>query len=195
MKKRAKSYFLLAEQYGETANLLLETLCNNGNTTWGIGNTQKEAEEKMQRNASKSDSSLFVPAIFLCLQSTELFIKGILLLNEVEIDGKHDMQHAFGELEKLYSPTSPLYKEFKRMYHCQKEIMKQYRDDNHITNSHDLYMSLRYPEKVNPHHTPYTYYALMHNGEEGIKLFRSIQKNLSNIKNAVLEEYNRLFDN
>ena len=139
---------MLAEQYGETAKLLLETLCNNGNTTWGIGNTQKEAEEKMQRNASKSDSSLFIPAIFLCLQSTELFIKDILLLNEVEINGKHDMQHAFGELEKLYSPTSLLYKEFKKMYHCQKEIMKQYRDVNHITNSHDLYMSLRYPEKL-----------------------------------------------
>ena len=113
MKERAKSYFLLAEQYSESANLLLETLCNNGNTTFGIGHTQEEAEEKMYRNASRSDTCLFVPAVFICLQSTELFIKGILLLNEVEIDGKHDMQHAFKAIEKLYSPASPLYKELK----------------------------------------------------------------------------------
>ena len=55
MFKCAKQYFLLGEQYSETANLLLEFLINNGNSNGGIGSTEEEAYQQMNENASKSD--------------------------------------------------------------------------------------------------------------------------------------------
>ena len=79
-QKRAWKFFRLGEQYAATAKLLLETLINNGNSNAGFGKTEEEALQDMERNASKSDMYLFVPAIFNCLQSTELFVKGLLLL-------------------------------------------------------------------------------------------------------------------
>lgn len=77
---RAKRFFRLGEQYVETAKLLLNTLINNGNSNAGFGKTLEEAQREMEMNASKSDLYLFVPAIFNCLQSTELLTKGLLLL-------------------------------------------------------------------------------------------------------------------
>ena len=194
MKKRAKRYFLLGDQYFETAKLLLETLINNGNSNAGIGKTEEEAYKQMVENVSKSDLYLFVPAIFNCLQSTELFIKGLLLLNNIEINDTHDVQKLLEKIKNSYTENSAVFKEFKRMYYSQENILKEFKKDNNITNSRDLYMSLRYPEKNDKKHTEYLFNSLMYNGEEGIKLFSSILENLEEIKNVVLIEYNRLYD-
>ena len=90
--ERANRYLILADQYFETSKLLLETLINNENSNAGIGETQEEAYNKMNQNARKSDLYLFVPAILNCLQSTELFLKGLLLLNNIDIDETHEIQ-------------------------------------------------------------------------------------------------------
>ena len=78
-QERAKQFFLLGEQYSETAQLLLDILIHNGNSNCGIGSTMEESVLEMEKNSLKSDLYLFIPAIFNCLQSTELFIKGLLL--------------------------------------------------------------------------------------------------------------------
>ncbi|MBE6690402.1 MAG: HEPN domain-containing protein [Ruminococcaceae bacterium] len=193
MKYRARKFFLLGEQYFKTAELLLETLINGGNSNAGVGNSYEEAYEIMEKNVAKSDATLFIPAIFMCLQSTELFVKGLMLLNEIEIDGTHEIQKFLEILKELYTESSLLYKEIKKMYYSHQEILKKYKKDNGITNSHDLYMSLRYPEKNNTSHDSISYYALIYNNDEGIELFRAIKQNLTNIRNSILLEYNRLF--
>lgn len=191
---RAKQYFLLGDQYFTTAKLLLVTLINNGNSNAGIGNTEEEAYKQMIENVSKSDLYLFIPAIFNCLQCTELFIKGILLLNGIEIDNEHEVQKSLENIKQLYSKDSLIYKEFKNMYYSQEDILKQFKKDNNITNSHDLYIALRYPEKNDKDHTEYAFYSLMYNGDDGIKLFKRILKNLTAIRDKVLIEYNHSYN-
>lgn len=63
---------------------MLNTLINNGNSNAGFGKTPEEAQQEMEKNVSKSDLYLFIPAIFNCLQGTELLIKGLVLL-EVKV--------------------------------------------------------------------------------------------------------------
>ena len=79
-KERAKTYFRLGEQYTAVAELMLNALVNGGNSNAGFGKTADEAEAEMMENSSKSDLYLIVPAFFCCLQSTELYIYGLLLL-------------------------------------------------------------------------------------------------------------------
>ena len=190
MNNRAKQYFLLGEKYFETAKLLLETLINGDNSNAGIGKTQEEAYDNMNLNACKSDLYLFVPAIFNCLQSTELFLKGLLLLNDIDIDDTHEIQTLLEKLPSKYNEKSDIRKTFKNIYFSQKKILKEYRKTNNITNANDLYISLRYPESVAG--KQYEYYPLMCNGDEGIKLFKKIYEDIANVKKFILSEYHSM---
>lgn len=193
-KKRAKQYFLLGDQYSEAANLLLEFLINNGNSNGGIGSTEEEeAYQQMIENASKSDMYLFVPAIFNILQSTELFAKGLLLLNNIEIDETHDIEKLLKKLQNKYDNKPEIYTAFYNIYFSQQNILKEYRNKNGITNTNDLYASLRYPESKKG--KQYEYFYLMYNGDNGIKLFKKLQASIANIKKLVLNEYHYLCNN
>lgn len=193
-KERAHRFFRLADQYFVTAQILLETLINNDNSNAGIGKTQEEAYEQMKKNTSCSDLYLFIPAVFNCLQSTELFIKGLLLLNDKEIEGNHESQSSLSIIRDVYGEKSTFYKEFNKMYNSQEDIIKQFKKENNITNTKDLYESLRYPEKKDESRTPYDFSALMYNGNRGIKLFRKMLENLISIRTFILAEYNRLYE-
>ena len=184
---RAKTYFLLADQYFEVAKQLLKILIKNGNSNAGIGNTEKEARSRMERNVSQSDAMLFIPAIFNSLQCSELFLKGMLLLKRGQFKIGHDVQEHLQELQNAYSQKPSVPKVFVDFYNRQVEIISKYKLQNKIKNTNELYISLRYPEYKRTH---YNYHALMYNGAEGITQFREILKELKAIKKTVLKEYN-----
>ena len=192
MKTRARKYFLLAEQYSSIAELSLETLITGGNSNAGIGNTAEEAYAQMIANSSQSDLYLFVPTIFCCLQSTELYIKGLLLLNDIEIDDTHEIQKLLDKLQVKYNTKSSIYKAFRKMYYSEQEILKDYRLKNQISNAQDLYISLRYPESTSG--TQYEYSPLMYNGDTGIELFKKLYGLIIDIKHQVWIEYRNLYD-
>lgn len=195
MKERAICYFRLGEQYFETAKLLLETLINNKNSNAGIGNTAEEAQCEMEHNALKSDLYLFIPAVFNCLQSTELFVKGLLLLNGKTFEKKHSVEELLEFLMGFYGVNSELYYSLRTYYDNQIDIIKNFMKTNHLTNSHDLYMSLRYPE-ITLKSSKYggdllvDYMDLMCNGDVGIKQFKLLLSNLYEVKEAILKVYN-----
>lgn len=187
MKDRAKLFFVLADQYAEAAKLLFDALITGGNSNAGIGCTPEDAHKQMVQNMSKSDSFLFIPAMFNCLQSTELFAKGLLLLNGIEIDGTHDLQSILEKMQTKYDANSQIYKVFRAIHCSQKKILKEYRQQNKISNAQELYISLRYPENFTG--KQYDYRKLMYNGDDGIKLFISICNAMSEVKRLVLNEY------
>lgn len=190
MKSRAKSYFVLADKYLETASLLLNVLINNGNSNCGIGLSEAEAEENMKNNVLNSDLTLFIPTIFNCYQSTELFIKGLLLLNSIEIKETHEVSDLITQIKQLYGDKSVIYKEINKFYKFQVEIIKKFKKTNSITTTQELYEALRYPEN-NKNHKKYQYFDLMYNGDLGIESFKTILKKIDAIKAAILEEYNK----
>ncbi len=192
IKKRARTYFRLAEQYTATATLSFKTLIAGGNSNAGCGNTMEEAESKMAENSAKSDLYLFIPAIFCCLQSTELYIKGLLLLNEIETDDTHEIQKLLEKLREKYNTKSSIYKAFCKIYYSEQEILKNYRVINKISNTQELYISLRYPESTTG--KQYEYYPLMCNGDNGVKLFKKLNDLIIDIKHQVWIEYNNLYN-
>lgn len=191
-KERARTYFRLGEQYTATAALALNTLITGGNSNAGLGSTAEEAYAQMIANSSQSDLYLFVPAIFCCLQSTELYAKGLLLLNDIEIDDTHEIQNLLDKLQAKYNRKSSIYKTFHKIYYSQQEILKEYRQKNQISNAQDLYISLRYPESTSG--AQYEYTPLMCNGDVGIKLFKKLYDLIMDIKHQVWIEYNNLYD-
>ena len=195
---RAKEFFRLGEQYTETAKLLLETLISNGNSNAGVGNTVEEALQEMERNSVKSDLYLFIPAIFNCLQSTELFIKGLLILDDREFEWKHGVEDLLVKLEDSYAESSEVYQKLHSFYKGQIGIIEHFKQTNGINTSYDLYMSLRYPEislysnKEKKQRTEITvdYTELLCNGQVGIEQFKMLLENLNAIKLATVKEYN-----
>lgn len=192
MKSRSKSYFILADQYLETAKLLLNVLINNGNSNCGIGLNKIEAEENMKNNVLNSDLTLLIPTIFNCYQSTELFIKGLLLLNGIEIKETHEVSDLITQIKQLYGDKSLIYKEITKFYKFQVEIIKKFKKTNSITTTQELYEALRYPEN-NKNYKKYQYFDLMYNGDLGIESFKTILKKVDTLKNAVLEEFNNKY--
>ena len=193
-KERAFRFFRLAEQYAETAKLLLDTLMRNGNSNAGIGKTAEEALLKMEKNAVKSDLYLFVPAIFNCLQSTELFIKGLLRLAGKDFELKHGVETLIEELGKAYQDNSEAYLAIRTFYINQIGIIEQYKQSNNLKTSKDLYMSLRYPEisiwhNNMKHEILVDYSNLVCNGDVGIEQFKLLAKSLEAVKLAAVREY------
>jgi HEPN domain-containing protein len=119
-----------------------------------------------------------------------LFLKGLLLLNNIDIDETHETQKLLEKIKSKYSEKSVIYKGFKNIYFSQEKILKEYRKINNITNAHELYMSLRYPESIAG--KQYEYYPLMYNGDEGIKLFKKLCEDITNIKKFMLSEYHSM---
>lgn len=192
MKSRAKSYFVLANQYLETASLLLNVLINNGNSNCGIGLSEVEAEENMKKNVLNSDLTLFIPTIFNCYQSTELFIKGLLLLNSIEIKETHEVSDLIAQIKQLYGDKSLIYKEINKFYKFQVEIIKKFKKTNSITTTQELYEALRYPEN-NKNNKKYQYFDLMYNCDLGIERFKTILRKIDAIKVVILDEYNKKY--
>lgn len=189
MKKRAKEYFLLADQYLETAKLTLEVLIENDNSNAGFGTTQEEAEKQMRENVLKSDVTLFIPTVFNAYQSTELFLKGLLLLNGKEITDTHEVSNMIAEIKNIYTETSDVYRKINNFYNVQIEIIKNFKKSNNITTNKELYEALRYPENIKNNKT-YDYNDLQYNGDFGIKNFELLRKRIQEVKDVILNEYN-----
>lgn len=102
----------MADQYLETSKLLLTTMINSGNTNIGLGKSELEAEINMKSNCLKSDSTLFLPALFSCFQSIELFIKGLLILNNIGFQNIHEVSDMIKALKEYYGETNIVYKRF-----------------------------------------------------------------------------------
>ena len=197
-KALIKKYFLLGEQYGETAKLLLETLIKNGNSNMGIGSTMEEAKEMMERNSIKSDLYLFIPAIFSCLQCTELYMKGLILLSGNEFTRGHSAENLLDKLKEIYKEDSEVFSNYKAFYESQIDIIREYKRENGIVRTDDLYMSLRYPEitlhlsdgkKVNSSEIGYE--KLMYNGDVGIRQFSELLCIFKAVKQVTVKEYNQ----
>ena len=193
MREEAKQYFLLGDRYFETAKLLLKTIITHRNTTAGVDKSLGVACRMMENNVTKSDVYLFIPAIFNCLQGTELFIKGLLLLNGENFKRQHEIEGLLDKLEKCCSTEAKTYSPIKDFYVTQISIIEKYKQTNRIYNSHDLYMSLRYPEitlktkeKITVNYVP-----LMYNGQSGIEQCQTLLKHLDTIKQITLDEYHQ----
>lgn len=191
-KDRSKKYFILADQYLETSKLLLKFLINNDNSNCGIGLNESEAEGNMERNVLNSDLTLFIPTIFSCYQSTELFIKGLLLFNGIEFKETHEVSDLISQIKIIYGENTMLYKEINNFYKYQVEIIRKFKKTNSITTTKELYEALRYPEN-NKNQKKYQYSDLMYNGNLGIESFKSILKKIDAIKIAILEEFNNKY--
>lgn len=188
MIDKARDYFIMADQYLETSKLLLETMINSGNSNFGIGKSKSEAESEMFKNTIKSDSTLFLPALFTCYQGMELFIKGLLSLNNIAFKNIHELSQMILELKNVYGANNEIYKEFNNFYKYQIEIVKKYNKTNNITTTKELYESLRYPENKGK---SYYYFDLKYNSDYGIKMFSELIKKINIIKNIVLKEFNK----
>lgn len=86
--------------------------------------------------------------IFNSLQSIELFVKGLLLLNNVKPEETHEISDLLKILKSIYGDKCEIYKSINKFYSNQIEIIKQFKKNNNITNTKDLYESLRYPKKI-----------------------------------------------
>ena len=188
MIDRAKDYFILADQYLETSKLLLKTMIESGNLNCGFGSSELEDRSNMIKNSNKSDSTLFIPALFNCYQGIELFIKGVLLLNNSEIKQEHEMANMIETLKNIYGETNEIYKELNGFYKRQTEIITKFKKINNITTTKELYESLRYPENKGKH---YNYFVLKYNDNDGIITFNYIIDTINKIRNIVIEEFNK----
>ena len=192
--EQARHYFQLGEQYTETAKILLETLISNGNSNAGFGNSKEEAMQDMKRNVAKSDMYLFIPTIFACLQSAELYIKGLLLLSGATFERKHGTEWLLDNLKISYGENSDVYSTFSSFCKNQIGIIESYKQRNRITESKDLYMSLRYPEILlstdnRKENINIDYTDLICNGDIGIEQFKVLLNSLNAVKLATVKEY------
>ena len=196
MKERARNFFLLADQYLETAKLTLNTLIEGDNFPGALGSSEEELETNLRENLKKSDFMLFIPTVFNSLQSIELFLKGLLLLNGEEINTEHETCNMISDIKNIYGVKSEIYKSINSFYSEQIIIIKDFKKTNSISTTKELYEALRYPEDnsedVN-NKKFYVYYDLHSNGELGKQYFKTLIKKMKRVKKAVMEEYNEKY--
>lgn len=126
-KERARNFFLLADRYLETAKLTLNTLIEGDNFPGAIAGSEEELETNLRENLIKSDFMLFIPTVFNSLQSIELFLKGLLLLNGEEIDTEHETCNMISEIKNIYGEKSEIYKSINSFYSEQIVIIKDFK--------------------------------------------------------------------
>ena len=182
----AKKYFVLASQYYHTSKILLETIIQNNNLSIGIGFSEEEALIDFNKKIVKSDVYIFIPALFNSLQSVELFVKGLLLLNGKEIDYEHKLENSFLILKNIYGDKSEIYKSIKNFYNFQESVIFEFKKINNITTTEELYEALRYPENRNK---KYDFSSLRFNGKNGVGLLKKLLEKLQKINASVLQEF------
>jgi len=182
-----KKFFSLANQYKVSFDLLLDTMVLNENKSIGTGDTPEEAEINFKNAIIKSDAYLMIPALFTSLQSAELFLKGMLLLNGRNIKTKHEVSYSLDVLKEIYGEKSKEYNCFNKYYKNSIGIIEAFKKSNSITTTNELYLSLRYPCSKGKE---YEYFDLRFNGKKIINQYIKLKKDLDEISNIVQLKYN-----
>ena len=184
MKNRAKKYYVLANEYLEATKVLLNTIIENENNSCGIGNSEEEALIDLEKNIKKSDAYLLIPAMFDGIQTVELFIKALLLLNGKCVPYNHEVDGMMKQLKELYGEQSEIFRALHDFYKNQIEILKSFKKTNNITNLTDLYEALRYPENNSK---VYEYYDLKYKGKKVLKQYEKMLNKIEIIRSEVFK--------
>ena len=79
---------------------------------------KKNHMKKCEKNVLKSYVTLLIPTIFNSYQSLELFLKGLLLLNGIEVDNTHEVSDMIVKIKNVYGDKSDIYKKINsEFYH------------------------------------------------------------------------------
>lgn len=183
----SKKYFNLASQYLTSSKLLLKTIIENDNcsTGSGINSSDNDILLDLVKNIKKSDASLLIPALFLGYQSIELYIKGLLINKNEEIEKDHEVSKFYEKLKKCYGEDSYRYIDIKNFYSNQIEIIKMFKKNNEITTIKDLYEAFRYPEITSG---DIDHSSLRFNGQQIITQLKKLFKQLDKIEQDILSE-------
>lgn len=182
-------YFILADSYSVSAKSLFQIIINNGNKLCGVGRSQDESNKKACKLHDTSDAALFIPALFLSFHSIELFIKGMLKMNNVNFNGTHDLTYLLKELEKIYGKKNKVVKSLSWFNKSFFDKLKDFKVNNKITSVNELYEAFRYPDDKSG--KLYEYFFLKYNFEKGISYCKTIIGKLDEVRNFVIDEVSK----
>lgn len=185
---RAKYYIGLAKQFLESSKLLLNTIIENKNINVGAGFSNEQALQDFYKNLLKSDAMLLTPALFLGYHAVELYIKGLLILKDIEIISEHKTECYLDSLKMIYGENSNIYKAIDDFYNNKVEILKSFEELNEINTTKGIYEALRYPEtsvkKISQKEIKkYNHSNLKLNGKSIINQLEEIIQKLDRINN------------
>lgn len=175
-----------SHKYFQLTENCLKELISQGNKSsirrrYIEGETEEESNLIYNELTRWSDSKIIEPILFNFYHAIELLLKGILILNNVPVGRKHNLEDLFqavdGHLKKS-AVLRELLAKYCIIRQSEKNILNEFFNSNNLTPS-KYYIVLKYPfdNDVN------FQYSNIHNmGNVGIELANEIIEDIKSIK-------------
>jgi hypothetical protein len=190
-----KRFFLVGEQYLHTSRILLDKMVESGNKHIVISDKEITWDE-YESLTQFSDFNVLIPTLFNFYHGLELILKGMISLNNAEIETEHSFDRLLCMLKKLDKSNGEYLKIICK--YIDKPLKISFLDDymktENIGNINDLYMSFRYP--ANRHFNKnYEYFTVRYREEDILSEVQEMSEDISRILIEAVKVYHDICDN
>ncbi len=144
MEKINRNRFYIAEQYIQASKNLIQGMLDKNNPQFIISD-EDITDDDFEKYLKYSSQKIILPALFCLYQGIELILKGF--VNMVQNNkGSHDAEKLCKEFSKYYVDETELQDLFNKFIFTPVTFIEEYKAENNIKKTKDLYNSLRYPD-------------------------------------------------
>jgi hypothetical protein len=177
MKNR---FIPIALHFWNIVQLLVAQMQTSGNK-WYIQDDYSEEDNGVNEIFKRNDISLGVPLMFNFYHGLELFMKGLLELEDISLDKTNhnlkDLYQIIKENESRY-PVS-LIQVLKKHIYNEKSYNPFFKDNNIDVN--DFYIGLKYPQSKDGS-KKYNYASIRGKEEETLKIYLAMNAAINELK-------------
>lgn len=180
-KKRCQEaigYWTIGLQYLHLVKAVLAETIAQGNAHILVSDYEISLDQ-YKRDTQWSDHRIIIPLLFNFYHGVEVILKGFLVVSGSPPKKNHKLSRLVAAFEKL-NPGHAI-GATARKYITQNqlpEILSSFCETSDVTID-DYYQALKYPQSTR--HNVYEHYPLKYKGEEGVRFFEGLAKDISEV--------------
>jgi hypothetical protein len=180
------TFIPIALHFWNIVQLLVAQMQTSGNK-WSIyanvneDESQEEEEKRLNEIFKRNDNNLGVPLMFNFYHGLELFMKGLLELENISVDKtNHNLKDLYKRIKENESryPVS-LIQVLKKHIYNEKSYNPFFKDNNMDVN--DFYIGLKYPQSKDGS-KKYNYASIRGKEEETLKIYLAMNAAINELK-------------
>jgi hypothetical protein len=184
------TFIPLAYNFWNIVHLLVEQMENSGNKTmifsdYKEGQAGEEIERQINETFKKNDYNIGVPIMFNFYHGLELFMKGLLEIENITLDRTyHNLQDLYKQIKANESKYTPSLIQLLKSHIYNAKSFNQFFESNNIK-VNDFYIGLKYPQDKNGE-KQFKYFKIRGKEGETLKIYKAMSKATLDFRDEVV---------
>lgn len=180
------TFIPIALHFWNIVQLLVAQMQTSGNK-WSIPSdvnedeSQEEEEKRLNEIFTRNDNNIGIPVMFNFYHGLDLFMKGLLQVENITLDRTdHDLQALYKKIKEHGAHYTPSLLRVLKKHICEASSYNPFFEDNGIT-VNQFYLGLKYPQSRDGS-KKYNYASIRGKEEETLKIYLVMNAAINELK-------------